>query len=120
MTRDVAEISRLGFFKPAISPEWILAPISFLKYPLATFGFTMDYCPVNGATITTSWPMLNTESELAHTRGATCFAMIDFYSGIWQEPLHHSSHPLCTFMTPFGVYIRTRTTHKRCNLAVNV
>lgn len=76
MTGNVNRLSRLGFVKPAISPEWFLAPIIVLKCPPAMFQFAIDYCSVNCTTIPTIWLLSNAESKLADTREATFFSLI--------------------------------------------
>ena len=119
MTRDVRELVKLGFVKKATSPEWVSAPLIVPKRPPAMYRLTIDYRPVNSATVPTFWPMPNIEAELSDVRGATAFAGIDFCSGYWQLPLHPESQPLFAFMTPDGVVMPTRTRQGGCNSAAN-
>lgn len=69
------------FVVPAVSLQWVAAPLIVPKAPLAFFRLTMDYRPVNAATIPTSWPMPNIDAELLDTREYTCYASLDFCSG---------------------------------------
>jgi len=119
MTRYVRELQKLGFVKSTSSPEWVSAPLIVPKRPPAMYRLTIDYRPINNATVPTFWPMPNIDAELSDTRGATAFAGIDFCSGYWQAPLHPDSQPLFAFMTPDGVVMPTRTTQGGCNSAAN-
>lgn len=84
MTRYVNQLLNLGFVKKKSSPEWVSAPLIVPKQPPAMYRLTVDYRPVNSATVQTFWPMPNIEAELAYARGAKAFASIDFSSGYWQ------------------------------------
>ena len=119
MTRYVRQLLKLGLVKKATAPEWVSAPLIVPKRPPAMFRLTVDYRPVNNATVQTFWPMPNIEAELADARGAKAFAAIDFCSGYWQAPLHPDSQPLFAFMTPEGVVMPTRTTQGGTNSAAN-
>lgn len=119
MTRYVRQLSKLGFVKKVSSPEWVSAPLIVPKRPPAMYRLTIDYRPINNATIPTFWPMPNIDAELSDARGAAAFAGIDFCSGYWQAPLHPDSQPLFAFMTPDGVVMPTRTTQGGCNSTAN-
>ena len=119
MVRYVRQLLKLGLVKRATSPKWVSAPLIVPKRPPALYRLTVDYRPVNNATIQTFWPMPNIESELADARDARAFAAIDFCSGYWQAPLHPDSQPLFAFMTPDGVVMPTRTTQGGTNSAAN-
>lgn len=82
-TRYVRELTKLGFVKKTIAPEWVSAPLIVPKRPPAMYRLTLDYRPVNSATIPTFWPMPNIEAEISDVRGSTAFAGIDFCSGYW-------------------------------------
>lgn len=71
MTRYVKQILKLGFVKKVTSPEWVSAPLIVPKRPPAMYRLTVDYCPVNNATVQTFWPMPNIEVELADARGTS-------------------------------------------------
>lgn len=83
------------------------------------YRLTVDYRPINNATVQTFWPMPNIEAELSDARGATAFAAIDFCSGYWQAPLQPKNQPRLAFMTPEGVVMPTRTTQGGTNSAAN-
>ena len=119
MARYVRQLLKLGFVKKATAPEWVSAPLIVPKRPPAMYRLTVDYRPVNNATLQTFWPMPNIEAELSDARGAKAFASIDFCSGYWQAPLHEDSQPLFAFMTPDGVVMPTRTTQGGTNSAAN-
>ena len=44
------------------------------------------------------------DKALAQLTGATIFSKLDANCGFWQIPLSLESHPLTTFITPFGRY----------------
>ena len=115
----VGKLIELGFAKPAEKTEWVAAPLIVPKKPPAMFRLTMDYRPVNAATVPMTWPMPHIDAVLSELRGATVFAGIDFCSGYWQLPLHPESQHLHAFMTPNGVVQPTRTTQGGCNSAAN-
>lgn len=119
MTRYVRQLLNLGFVKNVTSPEWVSAPLIVPKRPLAMYRLTIDYRPINNATIPTFWPMPNIDAELSDARVATAFAGIDFCSGYWQAPLHPDSQPFFAFMTPDGVVMPIRTTQGGCNSTAN-
>lgn len=81
MTKYVQQLLNLGFVKTTTAPEWVSARLIVPKRPPAMYRLTVDYHPVNSATVQTFWPIPNIEAELADTRGAKVFAAIDFYSG---------------------------------------
>lgn len=119
MEKYVRQLLTLGFVKKTTAPAWVAAPLIVPKHPPANYRLTVDYRPVNSATIQTFWPMPNIEAELNDARGAKAFASIDFCSGYWQAPLHTESQPLFAFMTPHGVVMPTRTTQGGTNSAPN-
>lgn len=119
MTRYVNELARMSFVKPAISPEWVSAPLIVPKRPPAMFLFALGSRPVNNATEHKFWPMPDVNIELADTRGATVFANIDYCSSYWQSPLHPDSQALYAFMTRFGVFMPTRTPQGGFHYAAN-
>lgn len=119
LTRYVNQLLKLGFVKKSSAPAWVSAPLIVPKRPPAMYRLTVDYRPVNSATVQTFWPMPNIEVELADVKGSTAFASIDFCSGYWQAPLHPDSQPLFSFMTPNGVVMPTRTTQGGTNSAAN-
>ena len=49
-------------------------------------------------------PIPRVNEALAQLAGATIFTKLDANSGFWQIPLSPESHPLTTFITPFGRY----------------
>ena len=57
MTRYVNELAHLCYFKPAISPEWVSAPVIVPKRPPEMFRLAFDYGAVNSATQETVWPI---------------------------------------------------------------
>lgn len=119
MEKYVRQLLKLGFVKNATAPAWVSAPLIVPKRPPAMYRLTVDYRPINRATVQTFWPMPNIEAELADARGSTAFASIDFCSGYWQAPLHPDSQPLFAFLTPHGVVMPTRTTQGGTNSAGN-
>ena len=49
-------------------------------------------------------PIPRVDEVLAQLSGAAVFSKLDANSGFWQIPLSPESHPLTTFLTPFGRY----------------
>lgn len=119
LQRYCDQLGKLGFVKPAQRTEWVAAPLIVPKNPPAMFRLTMDYRPVNAATLKTTWPMPHIDAVLTELQGARAFANIDFCSGYWQLPLHEDSQHLFSFMTTNGVVQPTRTTQGGCNSAPN-
>ncbi|MEM1369511.1 MAG: reverse transcriptase family protein, partial [Cyanobacteria bacterium P01_H01_bin.15] len=119
ISRYVGELKRMGFVKPAISPEWISMPLVVPKKPPAMFRMAIDYRAINAATQSTSWPMPNIDAELVDTRKAKRFALIDFCSSFWQAPLDPDSQAFYAFMAANGVVMPTRTPQGGCNSAAN-
>eukprot|EP00171_Calliarthron_tuberculosum_P007625 IDg7625t1 len=72
----------------------VSAPLVVPKYPPDIYCLTLDYRPVNNATLQTFWPMPNIEAEQAHARGARAYAAIDLCGFYWQAQLHPDIQPL--------------------------
>lgn len=119
LKRYVNPLLRLGFVKNSSAPAWVSAPLIVPKRPPAMYRMTVDYLPVNSATVQTFWPMANIEAELADFKGSTAFASFDFCSGYWKAPLHPDSQPLFSLMTPNGIVMPTQTTQGGTNSAAN-
>lgn len=119
LRRYVSQLEKLKLVKAAIRTEWVSAPLIVPKKPPAMYRMTVDYRPINAATIKNTWPMPHIDAVLQDVRGSEAFAAIDFTSGYWQLPMDPDSQPLHSFMTPDGVMQPTRTTQGGCNSAAN-
>lgn len=119
LRKYVAQLLKLGLVKPAEHAEWVAAPLIVPKKPPAMYRMTMDYRPINKATIKNTWPMPHIDAVINDVQGAVFFAIVDFCSSYWQLPLHKDSQALHAFMTPDGVMQPTRTTQGGCNSAAN-
>ncbi len=82
------------------------------------YRLTIDYRPVNSATVPTCGPCLTSRPSYLTSEHRPLPALT-FCSGYWQLPLHPESQPLFAFMTPVGVVMPTRTTQGACNFAAN-
>ena len=51
-------------------------------------------------------PIPKVDDTLAQLAGAKIFSKIDVNSGFWKILLAKESHPLTTFITPYGYYLR--------------
>lgn len=64
----------------------------------------VDLKPLNQSVLREVHPIPKVDTVLAQLAGATVFSKIDANSGFWQIPLATESHPLTTFITPYGRY----------------
>ena len=60
--------------------------------------------PLNQSVLHEVHPIPKVDTALAQLARATMFSKIDTSSGIWQIPSANKSHPLTTFITPYGRY----------------
>lgn len=119
LRKYVAQLLKLGLIQPAENAECVAAPLIVPKKPPAMYRMTMDYRPINKATVKNTWPMPHIDAVINDVKGAVVFAIVDFCSSYWQLPLHKDSQALHAFMTPDGVMQPTRTTQGGCNSAAN-
>lgn len=110
LRKYVSKLLDMNLVKAAVRTDWVAAPLIVPKKPPTMFRLTMDYRPVNAATVKTAWPMPHIDASLAEIGGATLFAGIDFCSGYWQLPLHGDSQHYHAFMTVNGIVQPMRTT----------
>ena len=60
----------------------------------------VDFLPLNESVLQEVHPLPTVEETLGQL-SATVFSELDSNSGFWQIPLHETSRPLTTFVTPF-------------------
>lgn len=53
------------------------------KSTQAHFCLTMDFLPVNDATVPTVWLIANKDAELQDTRSLKIYVCLDFFPGYW-------------------------------------
>jgi hypothetical protein len=75
------------------------------------YRMTVDLHVPNASTKPTGWPMPNLQDEMHDLQGSIVFATLDFCEGNWQIPLHKESQDCQSFITQYGVYIKTRVLH---------
>lgn len=106
--------------RPTIDTHGVgLSPTGWPKKSPALYRLTVEYRPMNAATIKSTWPMPHIDAVLLEVRGAEAFAAMYFTSGYWQLPMDPDSQALHAFMSPDGVMQPTRTTQEVCNSAAN-
>ena len=64
----------------------------------------VDLRPLNNESVLCGASNPRLDEALAQLAGATVFSKLDANSGFWQNLLLPESHPLTTFITPFGRY----------------
>lgn len=64
----------------------------------------VDLKPLNKSVMRETYPIPKVDDTLAQLAGAKVFSKLDANSGFWQIPLAEESHPLTTFIAPFGRY----------------
>ena len=64
----------------------------------------VDLKPLNESVLRECHPNPKVDDTLALLHGATVFSKLDANSGFWNIPMLETSHPLATFITPFGRY----------------
>ena len=94
-------------------------PVIVPKKPPAMYRMTMDYRPINKATVKNTWPMPFIDAVTNDVRGTEAITLIDFTSGYLQLQMNPNSQALHAFMTPDGVMQPTRTAQGGCNSAEN-
>lgn len=67
------------------------------------YRLTVDYWPINAATVNNTWPMPHIHAVLQELRGSEAFVAMDFTSGYCKLPVHPESPPLHAFNHPDGV-----------------
>ena len=98
MERYVQRLVEFGFGKVTTTAKWVAAPVLVAKPPSAHFLLTLDYRPINAATVPITWPMPHIDSELSDMAESKVFATIEFVSGYLQLPLAEHSQELLSFM----------------------
>ena len=64
----------------------------------------VDLKALNESVLREVHPIPKVDDTIAQLAGATLFSKLDANSGFWQIPLAKESHPLTTFITPYGRY----------------
>lgn len=67
-----------------------------------------DFIKLNNSVKRLVYPVPKIDVSLAKLKGAKIFSRLDANAGFHQLKLHKDSHPLTTFLTPFGRYMYTR------------
>lgn len=99
LRRCTTELKRMDFIKPAVTGDWVAAPLIVPKTLPVMFRLTVDYRPIDSATQKIVWPMPHLDAMLFNMRSAEFFASIDLCSRYWQLPLAEDSPSSCAFMT---------------------
>lgn len=97
----------------------MLVPLVVPKTAPAIYRLTVDYGPINTATVKHKRPKPHIDAVLQDMRGAEAFAAIDFTSGYWQLRMHPDSQHSHALMTPDGVMLPTGTMQGKCRSAAN-
>lgn len=118
--RYTDQLKSLGFVQVAQRTEWVAAPLLIPKKPPAVLRLTINYRPINAATVRTAWPMARIDAVLSNDRGARAFLSIVFCSEYRQLGLDTYSQHLYAFMTAAGIVQPTRTTEGGCKSWQNV
>lgn len=93
----------LTFVKKVTRTEWVSAPLYVPKNPPLMYRLTVNYRPINVATIKNKWPMPHVDAVFQYMCGAEAFSAIDFTSGYRQLPMNLESqavHEFTTLMIP--------------------
>ena len=81
--------------------DWCAGMVVVLKKS-GDVRICVDFRPLNESLLREVHPLPTVEETLGQLGGATVFSKLDANSGFWQIPLHETSRPLTTFVTPFG------------------
>jgi hypothetical protein len=104
LAAKMADMERLGLVKKNLASRWARPPLILPKAGTKKFRFTLDLRYPNSQAEQVSWPMPNTEDELASLAESKYFAAPNIMQGYWQLPLHEDFQECQSIITPDGVY----------------
>lgn len=83
MENYIQALLDLGIFTDEIVADWHAAPLIVPKLnSKSPYRMAIELRPVHAATIQKAWPMPNLEAEMLEFARSTCFACLDFVSGV--------------------------------------
>ena len=87
----------------ASSSEWS-SPRILVPKPDGTYRFCTDFCQVNKATKSDSYPIPRVDDCVDKVGNARYVAKLDLLKGYWQVPLSERAKEISPFATPDGLY----------------
>ena len=92
---ELVHMESLGVISRVEQPTDWCAGMVVVPKKSGDVRFCVDFQPFNKSVLREVHPLPTVEET-------TVFSKLDANSGFWQVPLHESSRPLATFVTPFG------------------
>ena len=108
MSKEVAELVRLGILEPCVSP-WAFPAICAHRVMTKPDGeiidkrrLVFDFRALNRCTEGDAYPMPDCDGTLARLKGANYYACLDVKSGFWQLGLTERASEYSVVVTPDG------------------